>query len=122
MQETSPVSAYKYVAAPAPASPDMKGSTTLSAAAVAATASKALPPRRSISAPAFAASGWAAATIPFNDRTVDRPPNDQSALVSSSISSFLLIRSVMIVLICRYGNENLHVRVVPGGIEESKAA
>src|SRR5882724_10252336 len=57
---------------PMPARPDMKGSTTLSAAAVAAAASKALPPARKIRAPACAASGCAAATMPWSEETVGR--------------------------------------------------
>jgi hypothetical protein len=59
---------------PIPASPDMKGSATLSAAAVAAMASKALPPSRSICAPACAAIGWAAATTPCIDAIRGRLP------------------------------------------------
>jgi hypothetical protein len=42
--------------------PVIVGSTTLSAAAVATAASAALPPLRSISRPACAASGWLVAT------------------------------------------------------------
>src|SRR5437868_15531478 len=48
----------------------MKGSTTLSAAAVAAAASNALPPLASSLAPACAARGWAAATTPCSDEMV----------------------------------------------------
>ena len=44
-----------------------------------------------MSAPAFAASGCAAATTPCTDRTAGRLPKDQSALVSSSISYFLSV-------------------------------
>src|SRR5579875_3240363 len=47
-----------------PPTPLMNGSTTPMAKAVATAASMALPPRRSISAPASAASGCIAATIP----------------------------------------------------------
>src|SRR5262245_38104275 len=52
----------------------MKGSTTLSAAAVAAAASKALPPWPSSLAPAWAASGWAAATMPWSEVMLGRLP------------------------------------------------
>ena len=52
----------------------MKGSATLSAAAVAAIASKALPPSRRTCAPACAASGWAAATTPWTDAMRGRLP------------------------------------------------
>src|SRR5215470_15847837 len=52
----------------------MKGSTTLSAAAVAAAASKALPPAPSSLAPACAASGWAAATMPWSEVMLGRLP------------------------------------------------
>src|SRR5271165_6484127 len=65
---------------PMPASPDMYGSTTLSAAAVAAAASNALPPERRIAAPACAACGCAAATMPRNEDTLGRLP---STLVTS---------------------------------------
>src|SRR4051812_11514036 len=44
--------------------PELLGSTTPRAKAAATAASTALPPRRSIEAPASAASGWAAATAP----------------------------------------------------------
>src|SRR3954471_11402408 len=66
--------ATQQVASPAPASPDMYGSTTLSAAAVATAASKALPPDESSRAPACAASGCAAATTPLVDEMVGRRP------------------------------------------------
>src|SRR5688572_15280499 len=52
----------------------MNGSTTLSAADVATAASKALPPLASIRAPAWAASGCAAATTPWTDEMVGRLP------------------------------------------------
>src|SRR5262245_65182952 len=52
----------------------MNGSTTLSAAAVAAAASKALPPLAKSLAPAWAASGWAAVTRPWSDVRVGRLP------------------------------------------------
>src|SRR5579871_1352459 len=60
---------------PMPARPDMYGSTTLSAAAVAAAASNALPPARRIAAPACAACGCAAATMPRKDDTLGRLPS-----------------------------------------------
>src|SRR5262249_28200298 len=66
--------ATQQVASPAPASPDIYGSTTLSAAAVATAASKALPPWLSSRAPACAASGCAAATTPLVDEMVGRRP------------------------------------------------
>src|ERR1043166_5490140 len=52
----------------------MNGSTTLSAAAVAAAASKAFPPPASTLAPACAASGCAAATMPCIELIVGRLP------------------------------------------------
>ena len=62
----------------------MYGSTTFNAAAVAAAASNALPPARRIAAPAWAACGCAAATMPRSDETLGRlpsmlPPPDQPA-------------------------------------------
>src|SRR5215831_6216486 len=66
--------ATQHVASPWPASPDMYGSTTLSAAAVAAAASNALPPCASRFAPACAASGCAAATTPRVEAIVGRRP------------------------------------------------
>jgi len=47
---------------PSPPIPLVVGSSTVIAAAVATAASAALPPRRSISSPACAASGWLVAT------------------------------------------------------------
>ena len=53
----------------------MYGSVTFSAAAVAAAASNALPPARKIAAPAWAAWGCAAATMPRNEETLGRLPS-----------------------------------------------
>ena len=64
--------ATQQVATPMPARPDIAGSTTPSVAPTAAAASKAFPPNASICAPAAAAKGWAAATIPWSERTVGR--------------------------------------------------
>src|SRR3954447_21832918 len=62
------------MARPMPPKPDMYGSTTLRAAAVAAAASKALPPDASSRAPACAARGGAAATMPRSEGSVGRRP------------------------------------------------
>src|SRR5580692_5207804 len=69
---------------PMPARPDMYGSTTFNAAAVAAAASNALPPARRIAAPACAACGCPAATMPRNEDTLGRLP---STLVTSLVSA-----------------------------------
>jgi hypothetical protein len=57
---------------PTPPRPDMKGSTTLRAAATATAASTALPPASSISIPAIDARGWAEVTIPRRPITAGR--------------------------------------------------
>ena len=48
------------------------GSTTVRAMAVASAASTALPPARSTSSPAWAASGWLVATAPLVAKTGSR--------------------------------------------------
>ena len=57
---------------PSPPTPDIFGSTTFSAAAVAMAASTALPPRCSAAIPACVASGCPAHTIPLRPMTTGR--------------------------------------------------
>jgi hypothetical protein len=56
-----------------PPIPFMCGSTSPITALAAIAASIALPPRSRICAPALAASGWLAATIPYFVATFERP-------------------------------------------------
>src|SRR5262245_19526313 len=55
-----------------PPIPVMNGSTTPSTAALVTAASIALPPLRSISAPANEASGWLVHTMPSRPSTIER--------------------------------------------------
>ena len=57
-------------------SPVLFGSTTASAAAPATAASAAVPPCCSIFSPAWAASGWLVATMPWRARTSERDRSD----------------------------------------------
>ena len=57
---------------PSPPMPDISGSTTFNAAAVAMAASNALPPFCSTDMPAWAASGWPAQTMPLRPMTTGR--------------------------------------------------
>ena len=71
--------------------PVMFGSVTLSAAAIAIAASTALPPRLSTSRPICDASGWLDATIPFVERTTERParnPENQSVAGLGTFAPF----------------------------------
>src|SRR6056297_1920817 len=77
---TSP-SAVRYSANTSPPRPVLVGSTTLSAAAVATAASKALPPSRNNWTPASAASGWLVATRPLGAWTVERRDEKRSGSV-----------------------------------------
>src|SRR5919204_5805046 len=70
-----------------PAGPTFIGSTRLSMAEVATAASIALPPFFRISSPAWAASGWLVATMPFlaitSDRCCDFQPSDRSPVTAA---------------------------------------
>ncbi len=71
------------IAKASPPMPVMFGSVTLRAAAIAMAASAALPPRFRTSSPICDASGWLDATMPWVERTTDRParnPEYQSLL------------------------------------------
>src|SRR5262249_21037130 len=62
---------------PSPPMPDMFGSATLSAAAVAIAASTASPPRGSALIPARRAAGWPAQTTPRRARTTGGVAGDE---------------------------------------------